>query len=144
MLPLTIHYKAFKNSWSFETTRRDSFCASAREQKVMEGVAEFWVSVIQPMEAKWAISEIAGRCFLETRSTCRSSSCCQSIMHYLLHPFSILTQRAKCGYCPKKPQQTTKTKWELQGRFVCALPLSRLFCPLTPSSVPSWKWAAVQ
>jgi len=31
------------------------------------------------------------------------------ITRQLLRPFSVLTQRAKHGYCQKNPQQTTKT-----------------------------------
>lgn len=36
--------------------RSYSFCATVREQKVIEGDAVFWVGVIQLVEAKWAAS----------------------------------------------------------------------------------------
>lgn len=136
---------ALKNSLSFETTRSDGFCATVREQKVTEGVAEFWVSVIQPMEAKWAASKIASCCFLEMRSTCRSSSCCQGIIHDLLRPFAGLTQRAKCGYCqkhPTKPPKPNESCREGLSLPCCLCPC--LLCPLTLPSLPLGEWAAVQ
>lgn len=145
VLLLTIHYKGFKNTLSFGTTRSHSFCATVREQKVIEGHSSSPGSVWSNWwEQGGLLPKLPGAAFWRQEVPARAAVAARGIIYCLLRPLYILTQRAKCGYCQKNSNKTPKPSESCRKGLSVPCLRPRPFCPLTLSSLTSWKWSVVQ
>lgn len=104
-------------------------CATVRKQKVIKGRSS---SPGSARSSWWKQSvllpKLLSAAFWRQEVPARAAAAARAIKHHLLAYFS-LTQRAKCSYCQKKPQPTTKPKCRLQWWlafvpvFIVVLPL---------------------